>query len=313
MIRTTIPTLSALAAIAAIAAGGALPADARREDRACEQTARFLFQSCKLESSEEMYVELAKCENLSDGSDRKECRDDAAQERRDKQDECGDVREEREQICDDLGETRYDPVLDPANFVAGITNPYAPFAVGSKWTYEKQTPEGLEVIEIEVLPDTRDFGGITATTIRDRVWLDGVLVEDTVDWIAQDVNGDVWYLGEISQNFEDGRLDSLEGSWEVGKDGAKAGYWILGSPQVGQFYRQEWLPGDAEDMVEVLSLDASGFTFPFANGNPVLQTRDYLPSEPGKEEYKFYVPGVGFVLEVDPETGEELRLIDYQP
>ncbi|MEZ4218575.1 MAG: hypothetical protein R3E88_19020 [Myxococcota bacterium] len=294
-------------------AAAAPAARAARPDRACEETARFLYKSCRLETNEDMYVEFAKCENLSEGTDRKECRDDAAAERRALFEECAEVRDEREQICEDLGETRYDPQLDPADFVAGVSNPYTPFTVGSVWTYQKQTSEGLEEIVFEILPDTRDFDGIVATSIRDRVTLDGVVVEDTTDWVAQDVDGNVWYLGEIAQNFEDGRLADLSGSWEIGKEGAKPGFWMIASPQVGQFYRQEWLPGDAEDMVEVISVDATGYTFPFANGSPVLQTRDYLPSEPGKYEYKFYVPGVGMVLEVDPETGEELRLIDYQP
>ena len=70
--------------------------------------------------------------------------------------------------------------------------------------------------------------------------------------------------------------------------------------------------GEAEDVVEVLDLDASD-DVPFANGRPVLKTRDFTPLSPGADEFKFYVPGIGFVLEVEPETGERLELVDYGP
>ena len=213
-------------------------------------------------------------------------------------------------MCEGVGQGSYDPVIDPANFVSKITNRYAPFRPGAWWEYEKQTEEGLERIRVEVLKKRREILGVGVTTLRDRVWVDGVLIEDTIDWLAQDKAGNVWYFGEISKNFEDGLLASLDGSWEAGKDGAKPGFWVKRAPQVGEFYRQEYaLDNEAEDIVEVLDLDAQE-TVPFANGRRVLKTRDFTPLEPDAEENKFYVPGIGFVSEVDLETGETLELVD---
>ena len=161
-----------------------------------------------------------------------------------------------------------------------------------------------------MLNKRREILGVGVTTVRDRVWLDGVLTEDTIDWLAEDSAGNVWYFGENSKSFEDGLLVSLDGSWEAGKDGGKPGFWVKAAPRVGEFYRQEYaLNNEAEDVVEVLDLDAQE-TLPFANGNPVLKTRDFTPLSPGGEENKFYVPGIGLVLEVDPETGERLELVD---
>ena len=178
------------------------------------------------------------------------------------------------------------------------------------WEYEKQTEDGLERIRVEVLKKRRKILGVGVTTIRDRVWLDGEVIEDTIDWLAQDKAGNVWYFGEISKNFEERLLASLDGSWEAGKDGAKPGFWVKAAPQVGESYRQEYaLNNEAEDMVEVLDLEAQEIV-PFANGGSVLKTRDFTPIEPGAVELKFYVPGIGFVLEVDPETGESLELVD---
>jgi len=181
--------------------------------------------------------------------------------------------------------------------------------------YEKRTEEGLERIRVEVLHERRKIQGVEVTTLRDTVTLNGVLIEDTIDWLAQHVNGDVWYFGEIVQNFEEGLLANLDGSFESGKAGAKAGIWVKAMPRVGDFYRQEFALGNAEDVVEVLSLDARDTRVPFSeNGaGPILKTRDTTPLSPGAVEHKYYVPGIGFALEVNVATGERLELVDYGP
>ena len=180
--------------------------------------------------------------------------------------------------------------------------------------YEKRNAAGVQRIRIEVLPETREIMGVTVTTLRDTVTQNGVLIEDTKDWLAQDRQGNVWYMGEIVQNFEDGLLANLDGSFEAGKAGAKAGFWTTGAPQVGDFYRQEWALSIAEDVVEVLSLDARDTNVPFSqNGTgPILKVKATTPMSP-VVEYKYYVPGIGFALEVKPATGERLELVDYGP
>lgn len=93
--------------------------------------------------------------------------------------------------------------------------------------------------------------------MRDRVWLDGELEEDTYDWSAQDRDGNVWYSGEDSKEFEDREVVSVAGSWEAGIDGATPGYLMKANPQVGDSYRQEYYAGEAEDMAEVVGLSES--------------------------------------------------------
>lgn len=293
----------------------AAPSGARGWQRSgvCVQTAREMVRSCTLEAAEDSRVAAAICLNETDRAERWECHRDAWGDYVEALEECGAVDRARRELCMAPGfGGAYDPEIDPDDFVDGIDNPFAPFRTGSRWVYQKDGEDGLERIEIEVLDETREILGVTCATVRDRVWVDGEIVEDTLDWLAQDRDGNVWYFGEIARNFEDGRLVDLEGSWEAGVDGAKPGFWVKAAPREGELYRQEWLPGEAEDVVEVLSLDADEVV-PFANGGPVLQTRDFTPLEPDAEEYKFYVPGVGLVLEVDPESGERLELIQYLP
>ncbi|MGH8488445.1 MAG: hypothetical protein ACREXS_06160 [Gammaproteobacteria bacterium] len=288
--------------------GGALAADAG--PNICGKTTGQLLKACRLEASDDYRVGVAICFNLSDGQASEACKIAAREARSEALAECRDVREARAEVCADFGPGPYDPVIAPANFVSKITNPYAPFTPGMWWEYEKQTEEGLERIRVEVLNKRRKILGVTVTTLRDTVTLNGEVIEDTIDWLAEDRAGNVWYFGEISKNFEDGLLASLDGSWEAGKDGAKPGFWVKAKPRKGELYRQEYaLNNEAEDMVEVLDLDAQEIV-PFANGRPVLKTRDFTPLSPEAEENKFYVPGIGFVSEVDLETGETLELVD---
>ncbi|MGH2708411.1 MAG: hypothetical protein ACRDJK_08975, partial [Actinomycetota bacterium] len=243
----------------------------------CGKTTRQLLKACRLEARDDHRVGTAICLNLSDDQASEDCKIATREARSEALAECRDIRDARAEVCADFGPGPYDPVIDPANFVSRIDNPYAPFRPGAWWEYEKQTEEGLERIRVEVLNKRREILGVGVTTIRDRVWLDGVVIEDTIDWLAQDKAGNVWYFGEISKNFEDGLLASLDGSWEAGKDGAKPGFWVKAKPRKGELYRQEYaLNNEAEDMVEVLDLDAREIV-PFANGRRVLKTRDFAP------------------------------------
>jgi hypothetical protein len=204
----------------------------------------------------------------------------------------------------------YDPQLDPADFVAAVTNPLFPLAPGTTYHFEGETAEGVETIVTEVLADTRTILGITATIVHDRVFLDGDLIEDTFDWYAQQDNGDVWYLGEDSREIEDGEVVSTEGSWEAGLDGAKPGIIMWGDPaaHLNEEYRQEYYQGVAEDVATVIALDEE-VEVPYGRFTGCLRTEDRNPLEPGAVEHKFYCPGIGLTLEGPADGSERFELI----
>jgi hypothetical protein len=187
---------------------------------------------------------------------------------------------------------QYAPSLDPADFVAGVDNPYFPLVPGSRWVYEGDSDGETERIEVEVLAETRVIEGITATVVRDTVYVSGEMVEDTFDWYAQDRDGNVWYLGEDTHEIKDGKPINSEGAWEYGKDGALPGLAMPAHPEVGHAYRQELYAGEAEDMGEILEIDADKEVAagPFAH---VVVTQDWTPLEPEVTEEKWYAPGVG--------------------
>ena len=194
--------------------------------------------------------------------------------------------------------------LDPADFIPRIDNPYWPMAPGTRWVSREFDFEGLQRVTVTVLERTRDIEGIEATVVHDVVSERGELVENTFDWYAQDVCGNVWYLGENTKEYENGEVVSMAGSWEHGVDGAMAGVIVPGDPQVGLTYRQEYYAGEAEDTGQTMSLDEQA-QVPFGHFRNVFLTRDYTPLEPKVLEYKLYAEGVGPVLVLGVSGGSD--------
>ena len=181
--------------------------------------------------------------------------------------------------------------------------------------------EITETITVRVTDKTKLIDGITCIVVNDLVieGEDDTPIEDTDDWYAQDLAGNVWYCGEISENFElfdgdnpeEAELVDIDGSWKAGRDGAKAGILFPAIPQVGDIIRQEVAWGEAEDVIEILSLTGSESTGPASCLDNCLVTRDFTPLDPAANENKYYVPGIGFIVEINLENGERLELVEF--
>jgi hypothetical protein len=204
--------------------------------------------------------------------------------------------------------------LDPANFSANITNPYWPMKPGTRWSYRNveagNPPQDIVVV---VTSATKKLAnGITARVVRDTGRSQGQIVEDTIDWYAQDAEGNVWYMGEQTAEFENGKIVSRAGSWEAGKDGSMPGIMLPAQPQAGQKYRQEYKKGEAEDNGEVLATN-NLVEVKAGRYQKALVTMDTSNVETTAVEYKFYAPGVGPLLALDISGGaarEELVKVD---
>ncbi|MGH2953882.1 MAG: hypothetical protein ACRDK9_07650 [Solirubrobacterales bacterium] len=206
--------------------------------------------------------------------------------------------------------------LDPAEFTIQIDNPYWPMAPRSRWIYrETAAGEPQQRVMVTVSKRTKRIAnGIEARVVRDVVTQNGELVEVTDDWYAQDADGNVWYLGEKTAEYENGRITTRAGSFEAGVDGAQPGVIMPADPEVGLAYRQEHYAGEAEDEAEVLSLDQQ-VEVPFGHfGDRVLMTRDTNPLEPKVSELKLYARDVGPVLTLNVSGGAgREELLSYTP
>jgi len=203
------------------------------------------------------------------------------------------------------------PSPDPDDFVDAIDNPYLPLVPGSTWVYGA-TGEESETITVTVTDETREILGVPTTVVHDVVTgPGGEIIEDTYDWFAQDTEGNVWYFGEETVEYDERGRPDRAGSWEAGVDGALAGLVMAATPRVGDGFRQEFFEGVAEDRAEVLSLDET-VEVPFGTFDDVLQTEDTTPLEPDLVEHKYYARGVGVVLEETLAGGQgRVELVEF--
>jgi hypothetical protein len=207
--------------------------------------------------------------------------------------------------------------LDPAEFTTKIDNPYWPMSPGSKWVYSETDTQGThEKVVVEVTDKTKTIAnGVEARVIRDTVTENGQPVEVTDDWYAQDSAGNVWYLGEATAEYKNGKVASTAGSFEAGVDGAQAGIAMPANPEPGMAYRQEYYKGVAEDKGAVITVGEEQVEVPFGHFNTdILMTRDLVPLEPKVQELKFYAPDVGPLLSVHTDgAGGRVELVSYTP
>jgi hypothetical protein len=196
--------------------------------------------------------------------------------------------------------------LNPANFTTRITNPWWPMRPGSRWVYRETEPDGTrQRVVVTVTRRTKLIAnGVSARVVRDVVTEKGRFVEVTDDWYAQDRRGNIWYLGEATTEYENGKPVSTEGSFEAGVDGAQAGVIMPAHPRPGLHYRQEYYEGQAEDRARVMSLREQA-EVPLGHFRPALMTREVNPIEPKVLEFKFYARGIGPVLAVSVSGGAD--------
>jgi hypothetical protein len=219
---------------------------------------------------------------------------------------------------------------DPLN----INNPYLPLVPGTTFVYRTASGQDCQVDDFEVTSNTKTIAHVVTREIHDRVWEDvacngirGALLEDTLDWHAQDDAGNVWYFGEFTNQATPGctppgQTCDTTGSFEAGADvahigsNAEAGIVMLANPRPGNFYSQELYEGEAEDQGKVMRLNAKvSFTLdnqidPDKYGGCV-ETKETSPLEKGVVEHKFYCKGINGtdagVVAIEEHHGKTVR------
>lgn len=278
---------------------------------ACQQTAVAALTSCKAAAQSDYKLALGKCVNITDPAGRQACEQRAGTELKDALDTCEAGFEVRQSACQKFGPAPYDPPINPANFVAKVDNPYFPLRPGETMIYKGRNTGDLIVDYFAITHNTRVIDGVTCVEVRDTVYTNGAVSEDTLDWFAQDKDGNVWYFGENTAEFENGLLATIEGSFMAGVNRDKPGIIMKAHPAIGDFYRQEFSLGNAEDNAQTIGLDAA-VRVPFGEFKHCLKSEETTPLEPDALEDKFYAPGVGNVLTVDLVSGERDELVQIR-
>jgi hypothetical protein len=163
------------------------------------------------------------------------------------------------------------PSPDPDDFVGYVDNPWFPLKPGSEWTYDVESggADGEDTVTVE--PSNLRLGGVAVTVVRTRSHVGLGLPTETVDYYAQDRDGNVWWSGR-------------QGGWDVEVAGAEAGLVMPADPRVGDGWRLALLEGVVEDRVTVESVEA---------GQVIVRVESDL--RPGVVEQRTYEDGVGLV------------------
>ena len=207
--------------------------------------------------------------------------------------------------------SQYHPRIVPANFTPDVNNVWFPLKVGRTLVYTG-VKDGQKAMDLFVTTSrTKVIAGVRTRVVEDRLYLNNVLHERTSDYYAQDRCGNVWYFGEDTAELDShGRVVSTEGSFHAGVDGAQPGVFMQAHPQPGRKFRQEWYPGQAEDVFWVISRHAS-VTVPFGSFRHALRTAETTALEPDVLDNKYYVKGIGEVAELSVKGPQEaLRLVE---
>lgn len=200
-----------------------------------------------------------------------------------------------------------------------IDNALFPLVSGTTFTYKAETADGCEVDVTTVTSDTRLIDGVTTRIVHDTAYEGetcttdpSALVEDTLDYYAQDDSGNVWYFGEDTYHCPIGTCPRGGGSWIAGEDPTSAipGTIMLAQPRSGDTYYQEQAADVALDQATVSS---TGVTvtlhredaFPPGTFSNCIVTKEFSDLEKGSIEQKSYCPGVGNVL-VEEHHGKKL-------
>jgi len=199
----------------------------------------------------------------------------------------------------------YAPDLNPAKFVATITNPYLPLKPGTTFISEG-TADGAKVHrEITVTSDTKVIQGATCIAVRDKLWSNGTLAKETIDWYAQDQEQTVWHMGAEVKVYQQGAVANTEGSWEAGVKDAVPGIAMPGKLVQDVSYYDEYVKGKTENMDQVVSLTES-VTIPYGSFSNVVKIKESSQLIPGVIQYKYYAQNVGLILTtIEGKTSQE--------
>lgn len=195
------------------------------------------------------------------------------------------------------------PEFDASQFLPGapIDNPFFPLLDSNTQIFISSEAGEQNRFELQVLGTGPNVLGVQTTARRDRAFENGLLVEDTFDYFAQDKAGNVWYLGEDVTNYlydDQGNLIGTDNAsaWRAGVNDAQPGFIMPADLTIGFNYYQEFAPDDeALDQGTTFGIQDS-VSVEFGDFIEVLQVLETTELEPDSREFKFYARGQGLIL-----------------
>jgi hypothetical protein len=206
--------------------------------------------------------------------------------------------------------------FDPASFPAQprVDNEWYPLIPGSELVLEGRSTiegkRGKHEIHATVTDLTKVIDGVRTAVVWERDVSRGQLLESEIYFAAEDVDGNVWLLGEYPAEYEDGKFARAPDVWISGVDGARAGISMRADPQTGtSSYLQGLAPAvEFKDRAKVARTGMRNCV-PFDCFDDVLLIKESAPLEP-KEGFqlKYFAPGVGNIR-VGAQGGKQQEIL----
>jgi hypothetical protein len=210
--------------------------------------------------------------------------------------------------------------FDPSNFSnsTNIDNKWMPLPPGTKWVYEGVTVEDGESIDhrIEFVATdlTKEIAGVSTMVAWIKDFSNDELVEAELSFYAQDNDGNVWYLGEYPEEYEEGEFVAAP-TWIAGVEDARPGVKMYADPQPGiPTYYPGWAPAvEWSDYGSVTDVGQETCV-PVTCYEDVMVIEESSLDETNAFQVKYYAQGVGDVRvgwRGDDATQEELELVEF--
>jgi uncharacterized membrane protein YkoI len=189
--------------------------------------------------------------------------------------------------------------VESREFASVGRNPFFILEPGYQLVLEGQEGQHKIMLTVTVLDETHKVGNVETRVVEERETVDGALMEVSRNYFAVCTRtNDVFYFGETTDEYRDGKIVGHEGAWEAGRDGARPGLMMPGTPLLGARFYQEVAPKVAMDRAEIVELNTS-FNTPAGSFSHCLKVLETTPLERGAREYKLYAPGVGLIQDED--------------
>ncbi len=186
-----------------------------------------------------------------------------------------------------------------ANLVSTGNNPFFILEPGHVMEYAGGEDGKKVVLTITVLNETKRVDGVETRVVEERQSENGKIVEVSRNYFAiSKRTNSVYYFGEDSREYDDGKEVGRSGAWESGVNGAKYGLMIPGTALPGSRFYQEIAPKVAMDRAEIVSVTET-LKVPAGEFTGCLKTEETTPLEPKNREFKIYAPGVGLIQDGD--------------
>jgi hypothetical protein len=192
--------------------------------------------------------------------------------------------------------------FDPKNFDAALTdvNRWIPMVPGIQSVSKGFVYVGgrrLPHIRVTTVTDvTKMVNGVRAVLVLDQDFDGGQLSEQAIDYLAEDVGGNVWYVGSYTEAYEGGQFLNAEDAWLAGVNGAVPGLYLPANPKTGTPpYYQVKIPGGEQSTAQVFKVDQRTCV-------PFKCYTDVVVIEEEGTEHKYWAPGVGGIL-TEPLSG----------